>query len=71
MMNNTKLKHLLKNHTIGLSKSDDEWGLTVFPIENVKDRKNYTGSSFVSIIDQAYKELIKKKRQNDNNIDNM
>jgi len=63
MMNNTKLKHLLKNHTVGISLGAEGWGLTVFPIENVKDRKNYSGSSFFSVVDQAYKELIKKVKK--------
>lgn len=63
MMNNTKLKHLLKNHTVGISLGSEGWGLTVFPIGNLKDRRNYTGSSFFSIIDQAYREIIKNGKK--------
>lgn len=63
MMNNTKLKHLLKNHTVGLSLGSEGWGLTVISIADFK-RKNYTGASFCSIIDQAYKEMIKNKKLN-------
>lgn len=61
MKTNTKLKHLLKDHTIGISLSGDEWGMTVISIRDFKDRKNYTGGSFFNVVTQAHREIIKKK----------
>ncbi len=55
MRNNTKLKKILTNNTIGISMDEDEWHVTVISAHVPGRRVQYNAGSFSKVIDKAYK----------------
>jgi hypothetical protein len=61
MRTNTKLKKILKEHTVGLSYSD-VWEMTIINLQT-RDRKQFSGKTFSEMISKAHADLGKYKKK--------